>query len=122
VPIEVTNAYDAVSSHLWTTIHASMVLIGGRHTQQPAAFRAAQAINTYLIGIAAIPFPSFLSTQGAAATTPWSGIQGLFSQLSTTTPASPAAENLVGQLNVQVPPALAAINTLRSAVKLPPLT
>jgi hypothetical protein len=122
VPVEVSNAYDAVSSHLWPIIRASMALVPGRHTQQPAASRAVGATNTYLIGIAAIPFPSFLAGQVAGATVPWQGIQSLFTQLSTAPPAGAAAESLIGELNAQVPPAMAAINTLRSAVHLPPLT
>jgi hypothetical protein len=121
VPIEVTNAYDAVSRKLWDTIRASMALITGKHTQQPASSRAVAAINTYLIGAAAIPFPSFLSSSVAGATTPWTGIGQLFSQLSGTAPGSGAAESLIAQLNAEVPPAIAAINTLRNQVHLPPL-
>ncbi len=122
VPIEVANAYEAVSSHLWGTIRASMALIPGKHTQQPAASRAVPAVNTYLIGIAAIPFPSSLAAQVNAATAPWQGIQSLFSQLSTTPGGNATAQSLIGQLNAQVPTALAAINTLRGAVGLSALT
>lgn len=122
VPIEVTNAYAAVSSHLWTTIRASIALIPGRHTQQPAALRAIPAVSTYLEDIAAIPFPSYLANQAAAATTPWTGIEDLLTQLSTTEGGSAAAQGPISQLNAEVPPALAAINTLRGAVGLLPLS
>lgn len=122
VPIEVSNAFDAVSNRLWTTVKASMALIPGKHTQQPAATRAAPVIATYLIGIQAIPFPSYLANQAAAATNPWPDIESLFTQLSTTAGGSAAAQTLIGELQSQVPPAIAAINTLRNAVSLSPLT
>ena len=122
VPVEVGNAFDAVSSKLWNTVKASMALIPGKHTQQPAATRAAPVIATYLVGIQAIPFPPFLAAEAAAATNPWPGIESLFTQLSTTAGGSGPAQSLIGQLDAQVPPAIAAINTLRNAVGLHPLT